>query len=55
MPRKGEQFAGLTVAIVTPFRNDRLDEAALKKIIDFQIEAGTTAFARWVRLAKAPL
>lgn len=41
MPRKGEQFAGLTVAIVTPFRNDRLDEVALKKIIDFQIEAGT--------------
>lgn len=41
MPRKGEQFAGLTVAIVTPFRNDRLDESALKKIIDFQIEAGT--------------
>lgn len=41
MPRKGEQFAGLTVAIVTPFKGDVVDEAALKKLVDFHIEAGT--------------
>jgi 4-hydroxy-tetrahydrodipicolinate synthase len=41
MPRKGEQFAGLTVAIVTPFKNDQIDEAALKKLVDFHVEAGT--------------
>lgn len=41
MARKGEQFAGLTVALVTPFRNGEVDEAALKDLIDFQIAAGT--------------
>jgi 4-hydroxy-tetrahydrodipicolinate synthase len=41
MSRKGEQFAGLTVALVTPFKDGRVDEAALKRLVDFQIEAGT--------------
>lgn len=41
MQRKGEQFAGLTVAIVTPFKNGHVDETALKKIVDFHIAAGT--------------
>jgi len=41
MPRKGEKFAGLTVAMVTPFRDGRVDEAALKKAVEFQIAAGT--------------
>jgi 4-hydroxy-tetrahydrodipicolinate synthase len=41
MARKGEQFAGLTVAIVTPFRNGEVDEAALRKAVDWQIEQGT--------------
>ncbi|MDP1799619.1 MAG: dihydrodipicolinate synthase family protein, partial [Planctomycetaceae bacterium] len=41
MPRKGEQFAGLTVAIVTPFKDGRVDEAALKKLVDWHIAQGT--------------
>jgi 4-hydroxy-tetrahydrodipicolinate synthase len=41
MSRKGEQFAGLTVALVTPFKDGKVDEAGLKKIVDFHIEAGT--------------
>jgi 4-hydroxy-tetrahydrodipicolinate synthase len=41
MPRKGQQFAGLTVAHVTPFKNGAVDEAALKKLVDFHIDAGT--------------
>jgi 4-hydroxy-tetrahydrodipicolinate synthase len=41
MPRKGGQFAGLTVALVTPFRDGEVDEKALRKLVDFQIEAGT--------------
>ena len=41
MPRKGELFAGLTVALVTPFRDGAVDEAALRKLVDFQVEAGT--------------
>ncbi len=41
MPRKGSDFAGLSVALVTPFSNGQLDSDALKKQIEFQIEAGT--------------
>ena len=28
-------FAGTHTAIVTPFRNGQIDEAALKKLVDF--------------------
>src|SRR5580698_5349994 len=38
---KGERFAGLTVALVTPFRDGAVDEAALRKLVDFQVESGT--------------
>jgi 4-hydroxy-tetrahydrodipicolinate synthase len=38
---KGERFAGLTVALVTPFRGGALDEAALRKLVDFHVESGT--------------
>jgi 4-hydroxy-tetrahydrodipicolinate synthase len=41
MMRKGEQFAGLTVAIVTPFKNGKVDEVALKNMIDWQVSQGT--------------
>ncbi len=41
MSRKGEQFAGLTVALVTPFRGEEVDEAALRKLVDDHIAAGT--------------
>lgn len=41
MPRKGEVFAGLTVALITPFKNGMVDEAALRRLIDWQIEQGT--------------
>ncbi len=40
MATKGEQFAGLTVALVTPFREGAVDEAALRKLVDFHIEQG---------------
>ncbi|MEZ6064711.1 MAG: 4-hydroxy-tetrahydrodipicolinate synthase [Planctomycetaceae bacterium] len=41
MSRKGEMFAGLTVALITPLRDGVVDEAALRKLVDFQVEAGT--------------
>jgi 4-hydroxy-tetrahydrodipicolinate synthase len=41
MPRKGDRFAGLTVALITPFKNGQVDELALRRLVDFQIEAGT--------------
>ncbi|MBX9653264.1 4-hydroxy-tetrahydrodipicolinate synthase [bacterium] len=44
--RKGEIFAGVTVAIITPFKTDEsVDYAALKRIVDFHVEQGTDALA----------
>jgi 4-hydroxy-tetrahydrodipicolinate synthase len=42
---KGEQFAGVTVAIVTPFRDGRVDVAALGRIVDWHVEQGTDCLA----------
>lgn len=41
MPRKGEDFAGLTVALVTPFKDGKVDEDALRKLVDWHVEQGT--------------
>lgn len=41
MPRKGSDFAGLSVAIVTPFRGGKLDVDTLRQQVEFQIAAGT--------------
>ncbi len=42
MTRKGSAFAGVSVALITPFRNNELDVEALRAQIDFQVQAGTT-------------
>jgi 4-hydroxy-tetrahydrodipicolinate synthase len=41
MGAKGRMFAGLTVALVTPFRDGEVDYQALREIIDWQIGQGT--------------
>ena len=41
MSRKGSDFAGLSVAIVTPFKNGEVDYVRLKEQVEFQIAAGT--------------
>jgi len=41
MSRRGSDFAGLSVAIVTPFKDGKLDIDRLKQQIEFQIESGT--------------
>jgi 4-hydroxy-tetrahydrodipicolinate synthase len=38
---RGEKFAGLTVALVTPFRNDQVDYTELGKLVDWHVEQGT--------------
>jgi 4-hydroxy-tetrahydrodipicolinate synthase len=38
---KGEQFAGLTVALVTPFRGGEIDFDDLKRLVDWHVEQGT--------------
>jgi 4-hydroxy-tetrahydrodipicolinate synthase len=40
MGTKGQAFAGVSVAIVTPFKNDAVDYDRLKEQIEFQIAAG---------------
>lgn len=42
MPTRAESFAGLSVALITPFRDGQVDIAALKEQIEFQVQAGTT-------------
>ncbi|QDV14080.1 4-hydroxy-tetrahydrodipicolinate synthase [Rosistilla oblonga] len=39
--RKGSDYAGLSVAIVTPFRDGEVDYSLLRNQIEFQIDAGT--------------
>jgi 4-hydroxy-tetrahydrodipicolinate synthase len=40
MGRKGSEFAGLSVAIITPLRDNKLDVEALRQQVQFQIDAG---------------
>jgi 4-hydroxy-tetrahydrodipicolinate synthase len=42
MATKGEAYAGLSVAITTPFRDGAVDYAVLREQVEFQIAAGTT-------------
>ncbi len=42
---KGEQFAGVTVALITPFRNGDVDFAALRRLVDWHVEQGTDGLA----------
>jgi 4-hydroxy-tetrahydrodipicolinate synthase len=42
---RGELFAGVTVAIVTPFRNGEVDWDALGQLVDWHAEQGTDALA----------
>ena len=40
MSSKGSAFAGVSVAIVTPFRDGQVDYDTLRRQVEFQIEAG---------------
>ena len=42
MPTRSEEFAGLSVAMITPFQDGQVDIDALQSQVEFQIEAGTT-------------
>src|SRR6266852_744031 len=41
MNTKGERFAGVTVALVTPFRNGEIDFDDLGRLVDWHVEQGT--------------
>ena len=42
MSTRSEDFAGLSVAMITPFRDGQVDVDALQRHVEFQIAAGTT-------------
>jgi 4-hydroxy-tetrahydrodipicolinate synthase len=42
MSRKGSAFAGLSVALITPFKDGEIDHVRLREQVEFQIAAGTT-------------
>src|SRR5206468_4369225 len=41
MSTRGEKFAGLAVALVTPFRNGEIDYDDLGRLVDWHVEQGT--------------
>ena len=45
MTTKGELFAGLTVAIITPFKGGEVDYDALGRLVDWHVEQGTDCLA----------
>ena len=42
MTTRAEAFAGLSVALITPLRNGKVDYDRLEQQVEFQVEAGTT-------------
>ncbi len=42
MTTRAEEFAGLSVALTTPFRNGEVDYETLQAQVEFQVEAGST-------------
>lgn len=45
MITRGEKFAGLTVALVTPFRAGAVDYDTLRELVDWHVEQGTDCIA----------
>jgi 4-hydroxy-tetrahydrodipicolinate synthase len=40
-PTRGEKFAGVTVALITPFKSGEIDFDGLQKLVDWHVEQGT--------------
>ena len=45
MSSRGNQFAGLTVALVTPFKSGEIDFDELGRLVDWHVEQGTDCLA----------
>jgi len=54
MPRKGRIFAGCTVALVTPFKDGAIDEAALRRNVEWVIAQGTPTLCPVGTTGEAP-
>src|SRR5262245_41956740 len=51
---KGERFAGVTVALVTPFRSGEVDYPALGRLVDWHVEQGTDCLAPMGTTGESP-
>jgi 4-hydroxy-tetrahydrodipicolinate synthase len=54
MSTKGERFAGVTVALVTPFRGGAVDFDALARLVDWHVEQGTDCLSPVGTTGEAP-
>src|SRR5262245_43997049 len=54
MATRGEQFAGLTVAMVTPFQNGQIDFNELGQLVDWHVEQGTDCLAPMGTTGESP-
>src|SRR6516164_7834857 len=54
MSAKGDQFAGVTVALVTPFRNGEIDFDGLNRLVDWHVEQGTDCLSPVGTTGEAP-
>jgi 4-hydroxy-tetrahydrodipicolinate synthase len=54
MATKGEQFSGVSVALVTPFKNGEVDYPALRRLVDWHVEQGTDGLVPVGTTGEAP-
>jgi 4-hydroxy-tetrahydrodipicolinate synthase len=54
MSTKGEKFAGLTVALVTPFKGGEVDFDGLRRLVDWHVEQQTDCLAPVGTTGEAP-
>jgi 4-hydroxy-tetrahydrodipicolinate synthase len=54
MATKGRRFAGCTVALVTPFRDGAVDEAALRDLVEWHVAQGTRTISPVGTTGEAP-
>jgi len=54
MRTRGEQFAGVTVALVTPFRNGEIDYEALGRLVDWHVTQGTDCLSPVATTGESP-
>ncbi len=45
-------ISGATTALITPFKNGKIDEATFAKLIQRQIESGIDAVCLWGQLVR---
>src|SRR6516225_11193281 len=51
---KGEKFAGVTVALITPFRDGEVDFNGLRRLVDWHVEEGTDCLSPAGTTGEAP-